>query len=107
MVDKLVLISYVVVLCVGGFFGWKAGSQISLIMSGISAALVTVGVCLLKAHARVGYSVGAVVTAILTMTFVVRLVQTHKVMPAVPMLVVSLPICLLCVYRILKGQPCE
>jgi uncharacterized membrane protein (UPF0136 family) len=102
MFDKLVFIAYAVILCVGGIFGWKAGSQISLVMSGISAALVCLGVFLLKGHARIGYSVVAVVGAVLTVTFVVRLVLTHKVMPAVPMLVISLPICLLCLCRIIK-----
>lgn len=47
MIDKLVFISYAVILCVGGVFGWKAGSPISLVMSGISAAPVGWGVFLL------------------------------------------------------------
>ncbi len=107
MFDKLVFVAYAVVLCVGGIFGWKAGSQISLVMSGISAALVCLGVFMLKGHARIGYSVVAVVGAVLTATFVVRLAQTHKIMPAVPMLIISLPICLLCVYRLIKNTPGE
>ena len=105
MLDKLAFIAYAVILCVGGVFGWKAGSPISLVMSGISAALVGLGVFLLKGQARIGYCVVAVVGVVLTVTFVVRLVQTHKVMPAVPMLVISLPICLLCLYRIIKHAP--
>ena len=100
MVDKLVFIAYAVILCIGGGFGWKAGSTISLVMSGISGALVCLGAFLLHGHARIGYSVVAAVGAVLTVTFVVRLVQTHRVMPAVPILVISLPICLLCLYRI-------
>lgn len=102
MFDKLILMAYAVILCVGGVFGWKAGSTISLIVSGISAALVGWGVFLLKGQARIGYGVVAVVGAVLTVIFVVRLVQTHKVMPAVPMLVISLPIGLLCLYRVIK-----
>ena len=104
MIDKVLFVAYAVVLCVGGFFGWKAGSTISLVMSGISAALVGLGVFLLKGQAKIGYAVVAVVGAVLTVTFVVRLVQTHKAMPAVPMLVISLPICLFCLYRIIKHQ---
>jgi uncharacterized membrane protein (UPF0136 family) len=107
MFNKLIFMAYAVILCVGGFFGWKAGSPISLVTSGISAALVGLGVFLLKDHARVGYSIVAIVGALLTVTFVVRLVQTHKIMPAVPMLVISLPICLLCLYRIIKHAPCQ
>lgn len=107
MFDKLVFVAYAVILCVGGMLGWKAGSPISLVMSGLSAALVCLGVFLLNGHARIGYSVLAVVGAVLTVTFVVRLVQTHKVMPAVPMLVISLPICALALYRIIKHAPGE
>jgi uncharacterized membrane protein (UPF0136 family) len=107
MIDKVIFIAYAMVLCVGGFFGWKAGSTISLVMSLISAALVGLGVLLLKGQARIGYSMVALVAAVLTVTFVVRLVHTHKAMPAVPMLLLSLPICLLCLYRIIKHAPGE
>lgn len=103
MMDKLIFIAYAVILCVGGFFGLKAGSPISLVMSSVSAAMVCLGVFLLKGHARIGYAVVAVVGGILAATFIVRLVQTGKVMPAVPMLALSLPICLLCLYRMKRG----
>lgn len=102
MLDKVLILAYIVILCVGGLFGWRAGSKVSLIMSAVSAALVALGLILLKNQPKIGYGLVAFVGALLTVTFIIRLVQTHKPMPAVPMLVISIPILLLCLYRILK-----
>lgn len=102
IIDKIVIIAYAVILCVGGFFGWRAGSKVSLIMSVISAALVALGLLLLKNQPRIGYGLIAFVGALLTVTFIIRLVQTHKPMPAVPMLLISIPIVVLSLYRLMK-----
>jgi uncharacterized membrane protein (UPF0136 family) len=102
MVDKVLIIAYIVILCVGGFFGWKAGSTISLVMSSISAVLVAIGMALMNSQTKVGYALIGFVGAVLTVTFIIRFIQTHKPMPAIPMLVVSIPILLLSLYRLMK-----
>ena len=103
MLDNVLMIVYIVMLCAGGVMGWlKAGSKISLITSLISAALVVLGLVLLKNQPRIGYGLVALVGLILTITFIIRYAKTHHPMPAIPILVLSIPVFVLCLYRILN-----
>ena len=100
--DIVFMLFYVVVLCVGGYFGWKAHSKVSLIMSVVCAALVLLGTILLKSQPKTGYAVTGLVAALLVVTFMTRFLQTHKVMPALPLLALSLGLFLLCLIRYVK-----
>lgn len=75
-----IVIGYVVLLLVGGWMGFaKAGSRISLISSGVSAALL-----LLFTLAPIpwGGTAVLVVLGLLLVTFAMRLKATRKFMPA-------------------------
>ena len=102
MMDKILLSMYGIFLIVGGFLGWKKGSQVSLIMGMTSGILVLLGVGLINRQPKIGYLCVLVIGAVLSAVFLMRLIHTHKVMPAVPLLVLSLAVFFLCLFRYLK-----
>lgn len=83
MLGIIAAIAYGIVVLVGGIVGFvKAGSKISL-GSGIASGLLLViaGVAQLQEQSW-GLILAAVVTAILIVTFAIRLFKTRKFMPA-------------------------
>ncbi len=87
---KIILSLYGILLLVGAFIGWKAGSKVSLIMGLISGALVLFGVYYSGVKAVCGYGLIALTSAVLTVTFFMRFYQTHKMMPSGMLLILSL-----------------
>lgn len=87
---KIVFIVWALLLYVGALMGSKAGSKVSLIMGLISGTLVLVGVYLIAAQGRSGYLFLAGINALLTATFLQRLLKTKKFMPSGMLLVLSL-----------------
>lgn len=86
-----VLWIYIVLLLVGGLFGFfKGKSQVSLIMSaGFAAALILCAISgVLEANFRKGLA--NVLMAALLVVFAMRLAKTKKFMPAGMMLAVTL-----------------
>lgn len=82
-----VLWVYIVVLVAGGVFGYyKAGSKVSLITAGISAAVLAL--CALPLAYR-NYLANGVLIA-LVVVFAIRLTKTKKFMPSGLMLVLTL-----------------
>ena len=85
-----VLWIYIVLLLVGGLFGYlKAGSKVSLITSAISAALLVVtqvNGLLAPATAR---GLADIIMAALVVVFAIRLAKTKKFMPSGLMLVLT------------------
>lgn len=84
---NLVLWIYIVLLVVGGLIGFlKAKSRVSLIMSVVFAALLS----LCAAGIVFQYYVADILLAALLVVFGMRLAKTKKFMPAGMMLVVTL-----------------
>jgi len=78
----LVLILYGCLLLSGAYFGLKAGSKISVIMGIISGLIVLGGAYLVTLDAFKGYCLIASVSSFLSIIFLIRLIKTHKFMPA-------------------------
>jgi uncharacterized membrane protein (UPF0136 family) len=75
---QLVLWVYILLLLAGGLAGYfKAGSKVSLITSGISAALLS-----LFALDVLPFAYYWIVLAVLVVVFGIRLAKTKKIMPA-------------------------
>jgi uncharacterized membrane protein (UPF0136 family) len=86
-VQHTVLWIYIVLLLVGGLIGYfKAKSQVSLVMSAASAAILIL--CALGVVFK--YYVADIVMAVLLVVFAMRLAKTKKFMPAGLMLVVTI-----------------
>ena len=90
MNDKLIIAGYGIFLIIGAYFGFKAGSKISLIMGIVSGILVFVGIYLAGQNPSVGYGLLTVLTGSLTIMFVMRLIKTGKMMPSGMLLLISL-----------------
>lgn len=92
---NIIFILYGLILLGGGFMGWKAGSKVSLIMGLISGLLVLFGVYYSGIRAVCGYGLMAITSGVLTVTFILRFLQTHKMMPSGMLLLVSLMVFIL------------
>ena len=87
---KIILSLYGIILLVGAFIGWKAGSKVSLMMGLISGVLVLFGVYYSGIKLVCGYGLIALTSGVLVVTFLMRFLQTHKFMPSGMLLVLSL-----------------
>ena len=96
MFDKIIIIGYGIFLTLGAYFGWKAGSSKSLIMGLGSAALVFLGFFLTTVNPRTGFLLLSLVGTVLTVTFVMRLLATHKFMPSGMLLIVTIAFLIFC-----------
>lgn len=89
MNQNTVLWIYVVLLLVGGLFGYfKAKSRVSLITSTISAALLILTAIPLF-QPPVARLIADVIMALLLVVFSIRLVKTRKFMPSGMMLITT------------------
>ncbi len=94
---------YAVLMIAGGVMGYrKAGSRMSLIMGLVSGIVIAVGVGMTNKSAVCGYSIIATMSGILTVTFLIRLIKTRKMMPAGMLFFLSLIACGLSVCQIMK-----
>ncbi len=98
---ELILILYSCFLLIGAFFGWSAGSKISLIMGIVSAFLVFLGIYLISISELVGYSFLITISGILVIVFFKRLLTTRKFVPAGMLLGATIFILLLCIYQVI------
>ena len=89
-IDRIIFIIYGLFLLVGAFFGWKAGSKVSLYMGISSGILVLIGVYLSLTNTKLGYTFLAIVSGLLVGVFIIRFLKTHQLMPAGMLLIVSL-----------------
>ena len=99
---KIILGIYGALLLVGGFFGLKAGSKVSLIMGLASGVCVFLGLWLANTNPVAGYRLLTGITAILVLTFISRLLKTHAFMPAGMLLFLSLIAFVVCLLEIFK-----
>lgn len=100
--SKLILLIYGILLIAGAFIGLKAGSKVSLIMGLVSGAVVLTGVYLIGTNPQLGFMVIASMALILTVTFFIRLMKTHKFMPSGMLLLLSAVALIVCVKEIIK-----
>ena len=81
---------YGLLLFIGAYFGWKAGSRISLISGTTSGVITLLGVYLAQSEPTRGYAILTLVSGILSITFLMRWVKTRKMMPSGMLLLMSL-----------------
>ena len=82
MLDKIIFIAYAVFMLVGGYFGWKKGSSVSLVAGIGSSFLMFLGVWLMTINPRGAYIFISLVTGVLSVVFLIRLSKTHSFMPS-------------------------
>jgi len=99
---EIILILYGCLLFSGAYFGWKAGSKISMIMGILSGLLVFFGVYLITISTFNGYCLVASISSFLSVIFLIRLVKTHKFMPAGMLLGVSCLVLFLTLFQLSK-----
>ena len=90
MIDQIVIVIYGLFLLVGAFIGFKAGSKVSLIMGLLSSSVVFLGLYLSRQNFKMGFGIIAGVSIVLVLVFIKRYLKTKKVMPAIPLIVLSL-----------------
>lgn len=91
-------ISYGVISILGGISGYiKAKSHISLISGIISGIALIVAAFVQLQQITLGSTIAQVITLMLVAVFTVRLIKTHKVMPAGLMLILGM-ITLICLF---------
>ena len=88
--DQGILIAYGLFMLAGAFFGWRAGSKISLLAGLGSAVLVFVGVWIESAHPKNGFLYISILAAMLSIVFTKRFVKTRKFMPSGMLMVVTI-----------------
>ena len=90
MNPNLVLWTYIILLLVGGLFGFfKAGSKVSLITSAVAAALLIVTTSHAIFQPAFATALADVIMAALLVVFAIRLTKTRKFMPSGLMLAVT------------------
>ncbi|MBE9116085.1 hypothetical protein IQ249_09280 [Lusitaniella coriacea LEGE 07157] len=85
-------IAYGILALVGGIIGYvQAKSKISLVSGTISGILLLVAAFIYLQGQVLGLTLAAAVSAILIVTFVIRLIKTRKMMPAGLMILAGIP----------------
>jgi len=97
---QLILVLYAAMLFLGAFFGFKAGSKISLYMGIGSGLLVLLGVYLIDTNAQFAYWLLTVISGLLSIVFLIRLIKTRAFIPSGMLLSVSILILFLNLYQV-------
>jgi len=100
MINEIVLIAYGILLIVGGIFGFKKGSKISLIMGLLSGILIFVGVWLLTFMPKSAWIFLICVNLLLMGSFFSRLIKTKKFMPSGMLLLLALGVFIFCLINL-------
>jgi len=93
---NIILITYGLFLILGGFLGFKKGSKISLIVGAVSGALVLLGVWLLTISSHPAWIFLTCLTAFLSLSFIIRLIKTRKLMPSGMLLLITIAVLVFC-----------
>ena len=89
-IAQLALAVFGLLLILGGYFGWKAGSQVSLIMGLASGIIVLIAVCITRSNPQLGFSILIAVSSLLSVVFLSRWAKTKKIMPSGMLFLMSL-----------------
>jgi uncharacterized membrane protein (UPF0136 family) len=102
MMDQGIFIFYSLFLWSGAFFGWKAGSKISLIAGITSGTAVLLAYLFYRANSHGGLLALLTISALLTGIFFQRLQKTRKFMPGGMLTIISVLIFLYSLVRYLQ-----
>ncbi|MFV0339994.1 MAG: TMEM14 family protein [Parachlamydiaceae bacterium] len=95
----LSIVSYSVLLIIGGYFGHQAGSIISLVVSVAFGLSLLILLALALQHAGFAYSLINVIMTILTLFFAMRWYTTGKFMPGGLLFWISLVVLLIALFH--------
>lgn len=87
--EQIAIIAYAIFMFIGAFFGFRAGSKISMIAGSVSGVLILIGDLILLRDLHNGYLFLLVVSGLLLVAFVQRLLKTKKMMPSGMLLIVT------------------
>jgi uncharacterized membrane protein (UPF0136 family) len=98
---SIVLYVYAAILLLGGIMGYaKAKSTMSLV-SGIVSAVIAAGAAALEPSNQVAALwIGTILALVLAFIFAMRFTKTKKPVPALPMMLISDIVVLICVLQI-------
>ena len=88
--SEIILGVYGLLLLSGAYFGWKAGSKISMIMGIISGTIVLDAVYLTRYNQQLGFGILVGISGALSILFLKRLLKTKKMMPSGMLLLMSI-----------------
>ena len=100
MLDKIVLIIYGVFLIAGGYFGYKKGSNVSLIMGVVSGLLIFLGLWLSTINPRGSWIFLSCITGLLSTVFLIRFIKTQTFMPSGMLFVITISVLIFCLTRL-------
>ncbi len=98
--DKIILIAYGIFLIIGGYFGFKKGSTMSLAMGVGSGLLVFLGAWLMSINPKGAWIFLSCLNGFLAAAFLIRLLKTHAFMPSGMLLIISLAVLTFCLLRL-------
>ncbi len=98
--DKVILIAYGIFLIVGGYFGFKKGSMISLAMGVGSGLMVFLGIWLMTINPRGAWIFLSCLNGFLACAFLIRVVKTQAFMPSGMLLMFSTAVLVFCLLRL-------
>ncbi len=83
MISNTILCVYIVLLLVGGLFGYyKAGSKVSLVTAAVTAGLLVFTLIPGLLQVRAAHKIQDVILGVLIVVFAIRLTKTKKFMPS-------------------------
>lgn len=86
---KLIALLYGIFLLIGGFFGRKAGSRVSLFMATAAGITALASALLTDINYALALELLSFIALVLSFVFLKRLFKTKKVMPSGMLLVIS------------------
>jgi uncharacterized membrane protein (UPF0136 family) len=92
MLDKVIFVGYALFMLVGGYFGWKKGSSVSLIAGIGSGLMVFLGIWLMTINPRGAFIFLSCLTGVLSAVFLIRLLKTQSFMPSGMLLIITLAV---------------
>ena len=99
---KVILLIYGLLLLAGSYFGFKAGSKVSLVMGLVSGAFVLGSLWVAKTNPVAGFIALVGISGFLSATFLIRFIKTGKMMPSGMLLLMSLVALAVSLYTLYK-----
>jgi uncharacterized membrane protein (UPF0136 family) len=100
--DKIIIIGYALFLMIGGYFGFKKGSNVSLMMGLGSGLMMFLGLWLMTINPKGAWIFLSCMGGFLTLTFLLRLMKTGAFMPSGMLMVISLAVTIFFIIRLGK-----
>ena len=99
MMDKIIIAGYGIFLLTGAYFGFKAGSRVSLIMGLTTGLLTFLGLYLTFVNAKNAYLFLTALAGLLTCVFIMRFIKTQQFMPSGMLMLISALFAVFCAFR--------